>query len=138
MKQVESSLENVRNIPSEQRITALAPAGHLSASLPEQTTSCKTTGRQYSHPYGKILLRSNFKMFIFVPGSLYISVNCHDTVKHKIHQLQSLQIPTSVISCCSIISRRKLSRNQVAIASPALSTEAIRGRNFSYVRCLLW
>jgi len=40
VKQVESSLENVRYKPSKQRITALAPAGHLPASLPEQTTSC--------------------------------------------------------------------------------------------------
>lgn len=77
-------------------------------------------------------------MFIFAPGSLHISVNCHNTVKHKTRQLLSLQIPTSFISSCSIFSGRKLPRNQVTIISPALSMGAIRGKNFSYITCLLW
>lgn len=64
-------------------------------------------------------------------------VNYHNIVKHKSHQLQFLQIPTSVISSCSIISVKKLSRNQAAITSPTLSVEALRGRNFSYIRYLL-
>lgn len=90
MKQIESSLQNVRNKPGKQRITALAPAGHSSASLPVHS---KTTGRQHRYPYSKILLRSDLKMLIFISGSFCISVCRHKSFKHKTYKLHLFKFP---------------------------------------------